>query len=240
MCCCVCESDASIHRCSTVNTLADAFTPPRDTAVRPRRGTRHVHLADAASCHPPPPRLHQRRPCALSVLALPRPGPPPRPLVAGVSSGVAPADPPPLPHVQPLNTLPFVMTMANCICWASYAFLIDNWYLAIFNSLGFLIGLFLFLMAYGVGVPDVHVRDRVHAVCVIDAVVLFTVTIIERMVITSQSAREQLWGYAGALTQTATSSSTHACPAARAVSVLTARPNIIQTRHDEPSHVPML
>lgn len=101
-------------------------------------------------------------------------------------------------RLQALNTLPFVMTMANCVCWTSYAFLIEDWYLVIANSLGFLIGLFLFLTAFGIGVPDVRARDRVHAVCVTDAVVLLTVAILERMVITTQSAKEQLWGYTGA------------------------------------------
>lgn len=105
---------------------------------------------------------------------------------------------PPLPSVQALNTLPFVMTMANCVCWTAYSFLIDDWYLAVANSIGFMIGLTLFMLAFGIGVPDVRARDRVLAVCVADAAVLFTVSIVERMVLTSQGAKEQLWGYTGA------------------------------------------
>eukprot|EP00892_Ulva_mutabilis_P011313 jgi/Ulvmu1/8554/UM044_0088.1 len=94
-----------------------------------------------------------------------------------------------------VNTLPFAMTMANCVCWTTYAFLIDDWFLVIANSLGFLIGATLFLASFGIGVPDARARDRVLAVCLADAAILFTVTILERMVVESQTAKEQLWGY---------------------------------------------
>lgn len=94
-----------------------------------------------------------------------------------------------------LNPLPFVMAMANCVAWTTYGFLTDDWYLIIPNSLGCLIGTFLFLVSYGLGMPDKRSRDFLSLAFMVLALLLFVVTILERMVVTSLDTKKQLWGY---------------------------------------------
>jgi hypothetical protein len=100
--------------------------------------------------------------------------------------------------LQVLNLLPFVFTVANCLSWVAYSFIIDNWYLFIPNMLGFLIGLMLFLISFGIGVSDAAVRNRIVAVSMVLATLLPTVAAIERLILDSHEAQKQLWGYTGA------------------------------------------
>jgi hypothetical protein len=99
--------------------------------------------------------------------------------------------------VQSLNPLPFVMAMANCVAWTTYAFLLEDWYLVIPNSVGCLIAAFLFLTSHGLGMPDRKARDQLSLACMVLTVLLFVVSILERMVITSLEAKKQMWGYTG-------------------------------------------
>lgn len=94
-----------------------------------------------------------------------------------------------------LNPLPFVMAMANCVAWTTYAFLIDDWYLVIPNSLGCLIASFLFLVSYGIGMPNQRARDMVSLAFMVLGLLLFTVAILERMVVDSLDTKKQMWGY---------------------------------------------
>jgi hypothetical protein len=94
--------------------------------------------------------------------------------------------------------LPFVMAMANCTAWTAYSFLINEWFLSIPNALGGLIGMFLFLNSFGLGIPKSRDRDMTTAVCMTLAAVLFTAAIVERMVITDLSIKKQIWGFTGA------------------------------------------
>jgi Sugar efflux transporter for intercellular exchange len=100
--------------------------------------------------------------------------------------------------MQKLNALPFVFIVANCVCWVAYSFTIKNWYLFVPNTLGFLIGLLLFLVAYGIGVPDKRERDKLTACAMILATVLPIVGAMERLVLTSEEAGQKAWGYTGA------------------------------------------
>lgn len=99
--------------------------------------------------------------------------------------------------LQSLNPLPLVMAMANCVAWTTYGVLTDDWYLVIPNSLGCLIATFLFLVSYGLGMPDKRSRDMLSLAFMLLAVLLFVVTIIERMVVTSIDTKQKLWGYTG-------------------------------------------
>lgn len=89
------------------------------------------------------------------------------------------------------------MAMANCVAWTTYAFLIDDWYLVIPNSLGCLIASFLFLVSYGIGMPNQRARDMVSLAFMVLGLLLFTVAILERMVVDSLDTKKQMWGYTG-------------------------------------------
>jgi hypothetical protein len=101
--------------------------------------------------------------------------------------------------VQSLNPLPFVMAMGNCVAWTPYGFLTEDWYLIIPNAVGCVIATFLFLISYGLGMPDRRSRDQISLAFMVLTVLLFVVAILERMVITSLEAKTQLWGYTGVL-----------------------------------------
>jgi hypothetical protein len=100
--------------------------------------------------------------------------------------------------VQKLNPLPFVFISANCVAWVSYSFVTDNWYLFVPNTLGFLIGLFLFLVTFGIGIPSTLERDKLTAAAIVLAAILPVLAAVERLVLESHEAQKQLWGYAGA------------------------------------------
>lgn len=90
------------------------------------------------------------------------------------------------------------MAMANCVAWTTYAFLTEDWFLIIPNSIGCLIASFLFLVSYGLGMPDRRARDMLSLAFMLLAVLLFVVTILERMVVTELDTKKQMWGYTGA------------------------------------------
>lgn len=100
--------------------------------------------------------------------------------------------------VQPLNLLPFVFTVANCVSWIEYSFLIDDWYLFVPNCLGLLIGFCLFLITFGIGIPDKSQRDRIVGVFMVLATILPLIAATERLILETEHARQQLWGYTGA------------------------------------------
>ena len=99
--------------------------------------------------------------------------------------------------MQSLNPLPFVMAMANCVAWTSYSFLIEDWFLIIPNSLGCMIATLLFLVSFGLGVPERRSRDTLTLAFMVLVVLLFSVAIVERMAVTSLEVKKQLWGYTG-------------------------------------------
>ena len=71
-------------------------------------------------------------------------------------------------------------------------------YIFVPNFTGMLIGLFLFLVSYGIGIPDKQDRDKLTAAALILAAVLPLVGALERLVLTSDNAGQQVWGYTGA------------------------------------------
>ena len=102
-------------------------------------------------------------------------------------------------RMQKLNVLPFIFIIANCISWVAYSFVTDNWYLFVPNTLGMLIGLGLFLLSYGIGVPDVRQRDQLTAAALLLGAALPIVGMLERIVyVGDEDAGQQIWGYTGA------------------------------------------
>jgi cytochrome bd-type quinol oxidase subunit 2 len=96
-----------------------------------------------------------------------------------------------------LNPLPSAVGVANCAAWVAYSFVIDDWYIYVENVLGLLAALFLFLVAFGIGVPDVQQRDLLTAAAMLLAAALPIVAALERLVLESSNARQQLWGFSG-------------------------------------------
>ena len=90
------------------------------------------------------------------------------------------------------------MAMANCVAWTTYGFLTDDWFLIVPNALGCLIATFLFMVSYGLGMPDRRSRDQLTLAFMLLALLLFVVAILERMVLSSLNTKQQLWGYTGA------------------------------------------
>ena len=102
-------------------------------------------------------------------------------------------------RLQNLNLLPMVLIVANCVSWMAYSFIIDNWLLFVPNFAGFLIGLFLFLLTYGIGVPSLRERDRITGAALVLATVLPMLAAVERLILDDECSRKTLWGIAGVL-----------------------------------------
>jgi Sugar efflux transporter for intercellular exchange len=100
--------------------------------------------------------------------------------------------------MQKLNALPFVFIVANCISWLAYSFTTDNWYLFVPNVTGLMIGMLLFLLTFGIGVPDKWERDKITGCVMVLATVLPIVGGLERLVLKSEEAGQKAWGYTGA------------------------------------------
>jgi Sugar efflux transporter for intercellular exchange len=104
--------------------------------------------------------------------------------------------------LQTLNTLPFVLALANEMAWTVYALAIRDWYIIVPNALGSLISTFLFLNSFGLGIEQNRSRDIITGTYVALAGLLLAAAIIVNMVITSHIIVQQIWGYLGAKKQT--------------------------------------
>lgn len=97
--------------------------------------------------------------------------------------------------------MPYIFIIANCISWACYAFVTQDIYVFIPNTLGLMVGSYLFLVSYGL-IRDQAQRDKMITVAMPLVFVMLMVAAIERLYLGDSPAtfseRKQLWGYTGA------------------------------------------